>query len=155
MILRLTYGLGVIFRPGESRQEFRNWTKAHRKSEIRDLKLDSKSSQDGAAEAVHFEISDFGFAMGFRPISKFLAHWLHKYVDTLGRSPTVFVRGKQVGIDVSNTTCRYPCHGKAAGFKRLLRSMKYSFEYRLPAKALLGRRASASMMSYFLAALPM
>jgi len=29
-------------------------------------------TQDGAAEAVQFEISDFGFEMGFRPISKFL-----------------------------------------------------------------------------------
>src|SRR5690242_9560240 len=53
-----------------------NWTKAHLKSEIRNFKLDTRgrggiSSDSLHSSAVQSAISDFGFKVGFCPISRF------------------------------------------------------------------------------------
>ena len=56
----------------------RNWTKAHLKSETRNLlKLDGPKAGRQQFSGVcilevQFEISDFGFEVGFRPISRCL-----------------------------------------------------------------------------------
>jgi hypothetical protein len=57
-------------------KESGNWTKAHLKSKIKTLKLNTHErgaiGSDGVQfHAVQSAISDFGFEMGFCPISQF------------------------------------------------------------------------------------
>jgi hypothetical protein len=54
----------------------RNRTKAHLKSQVRNLKLDCRVQDAVGTDVsmsltVQFQISDFGFEMGVRPISDF------------------------------------------------------------------------------------
>src|SRR4029077_5494876 len=81
-------------------EESGNWTKAHLKSKIKNLKLNTQErgaiNSDGVRfHAVQSAISDFGFAVGFCPISQFPSSGCLKYIDALfeegniGSKPTL------------------------------------------------------------------